>query len=37
MLVKVQPAPPVEVPLHSVAADDDGGEPEFPEPVEEGR
>jgi len=37
MLVKVQPAPPVEVPRNEVAADDDGGEPEFPEPVEEGR
>jgi len=34
MLVKVQPAPPVEVPRNEVAADDDGGEPEFPEPVE---
>jgi len=36
MLVKVQPAPPVEVPRNEVAADEDAGEPEFPEPVEEG-
>jgi len=36
MLVKVQPAPLVEVPLHSAAADEDAGEPEIPEPVEEG-
>jgi hypothetical protein len=36
MLVKVQPAPQVEVPLHSAAANEDAGEPEFPEPVEEG-
>jgi len=35
MLVKVQPAPPVEVPRNEVAADEDAGEPEFPEPVEE--
>ncbi len=37
ILVKVQPAPPVEVPRNEVAADEDAGEPEFPEPVEEGR
>ncbi|MEK6697139.1 MAG: DNA polymerase III subunit gamma/tau [Candidatus Deferrimicrobiota bacterium] len=36
MLVKVQPAPPVEVPRNEAAADEDAGEPEFPEPVEEG-
>jgi hypothetical protein len=36
MLVKVQPAPPVEVPRNGTAADEDAGEPEFPEPVEEG-
>jgi hypothetical protein len=36
MLVKVQPAPPVEVPRNEAAADVDSGEPEFPEPVEEG-
>jgi hypothetical protein len=30
MLVKVQPAPPVDAPLHS-AADEDAGEPEIPE------
>jgi hypothetical protein len=36
MLVKVQPAPPVEVPRNVPAADVDSGEPEFPEPVEEG-
>ena len=36
MLVKVQPAPPVEVPRNGAAADEDAGEPEFPEPVEEG-
>jgi DNA polymerase-3 subunit gamma/tau len=36
-LVKVQPAPPVEVPRDGAAADEDAGEPEFPEPVEEGR
>ena len=35
MLVKVQPAPPVEVSRNEVAADEDAGEPEFPEPVEE--
>jgi DNA polymerase-3 subunit gamma/tau len=35
MLVKVQPAPPVEVPRNDAAADEDAGEPEFPEPVEE--
>ena len=33
MLVKVQPAPPIEIPLHSAAADEDAGEPEFPDPV----
>jgi len=37
MLVKVQPAPPVEVPRNEAAADEDAGEPEFPEPVEEER
>jgi len=31
MLVKVQPAPPVEVPRNEVAADEDAGEPENPE------
>jgi hypothetical protein len=31
MLVKVQPAPPVEVPRNGVAADEDAGEPENPE------
>ncbi|HEX7524441.1 MAG TPA: hypothetical protein VF357_09575, partial [Candidatus Deferrimicrobium sp.] len=36
ILVKVQPAPPVEVPRNEVAADEDAGEPEIPEPVEEG-
>jgi len=36
MLVKVQPAPPVEVPRNDAAADENAGEPEFPEPVEEG-
>ncbi len=36
MLLKVQPAPPVEVPRNGAAADEDAGEPEFPEPVEEG-
>ncbi|MCR4308639.1 MAG: DNA polymerase III subunit gamma/tau [Deltaproteobacteria bacterium] len=36
MLVKVQPAPPVEVPRNEVAADEDAGVSEFPEPVEEG-
>jgi DNA polymerase-3 subunit gamma/tau len=34
MLVKVQPAPPVEVSRNEVAADEEAGEPEFPEPVE---
>jgi hypothetical protein len=34
MLVKVQPAPPVEVPRNDAAADEDAGEPEFPEPGE---
>jgi DNA polymerase-3 subunit gamma/tau len=37
MLVKVQPAPPVEVPRNEAAADEDAGEAEFPEPVEEER
>ena len=37
MLVKVQSAPPVEVPRNDAAADEDAGDPEFPEPVEEGR
>ena len=36
MLVKVQPAPPVEVPRDGAAPDEDAGEPESPEPVEEG-
>jgi len=36
MLVKVQPAPPVEVPRNEAAAVEDAGEPEFPGPVEEG-
>jgi DNA polymerase-3 subunit gamma/tau len=31
MLVKVQPAAPVEVPRNEVAADEDAGEPEIPE------
>jgi hypothetical protein len=31
MLVKVQPAPPVEVPRNEVAADEDAGEAENPE------
>jgi hypothetical protein len=31
MLVKVQPAPPVEIPRNEVAADGDAGEPETPE------
>jgi len=31
MLVKVQPAPLVEVPRNEAAADEDAGEPEFPE------
>jgi hypothetical protein len=35
MLVKVQPAPPVEVPRNEAAADEDAGEPEIPESVEE--
>jgi DNA polymerase-3 subunit gamma/tau len=30
MLVKVQPAPPVEVPRNEAAPDEDAGEPEFP-------
>jgi hypothetical protein len=36
MLVKVQPAPAVEVPRNGAAADENAGEPEFPEPAEEG-
>jgi hypothetical protein len=36
MLVKVKPAPAVEVPRNEAAPDEDAGEPEFPEPVEEG-
>ena len=36
MLVRVQPAPPAEVPQGGAAADEDAGEPEFPEPVEGG-
>lgn len=35
MLVKVQPAPPVEVPQNGAAADEDAGEPETPSGVEE--
>ena len=31
MLVKVQPAPPVEAPRNEAAADEDAGEPEIPE------
>ncbi|OIP36256.1 MAG: DNA polymerase III, subunit gamma and tau [Deltaproteobacteria bacterium CG2_30_66_27] len=37
MLVKVQPAPPVEAPRDLTAADEDAGDPEFPEAVEEER
>jgi DNA polymerase-3 subunit gamma/tau len=36
MLVKVQPAPPVEVSRNEAAADEEAVEPEFPEPGEEG-
>jgi hypothetical protein len=36
MLVKVQPAPPVEGPRNDAAADGDPVEPEFPEGFEEG-
>ena len=36
ILVKVQPAPPVEVPRNGAAADEDAGEPENPEAAEEG-
>ena len=36
VLVKVQPAPPVEVPRNVAAADEDAGEPEIPEAAEEG-
>jgi DNA polymerase III gamma/tau subunit len=36
MLVKVQPAPPVEVPRNGAAADEDAVEAEIPEQVEEG-
>ena len=36
MLVKVQPAPPVEVPRNEGAADEDAGEPEIPDTAEEG-
>ena len=36
MLIKVQPAPPVEVPRNEAAADEDAVEPEIPEPAEEG-
>jgi len=35
MLVKVQPAPPVDVPRNGPAADEDAGEPEIPEAGEE--
>ncbi|MHB1013398.1 MAG: DNA polymerase III subunit gamma/tau [Desulfobacteria bacterium] len=35
MLVKVQPAPPAEVPGNGAAAAEEAGEPEIPEPVEE--
>ena len=36
MLVKVQPAPPVEVPRNEAAADEDAVEPEIPGTAEEG-
>jgi DNA polymerase-3 subunit gamma/tau len=36
MLVKVQPAPPVEVPRNEAAADEDAVEAEIPESAEEG-
>ncbi|HEU4949554.1 MAG TPA: DNA polymerase III subunit gamma/tau [Candidatus Deferrimicrobiaceae bacterium] len=36
MLVKVQPAPAIEVPRAGAAAGEDAGEPEIPEPAEEG-
>jgi DNA polymerase III gamma/tau subunit len=36
VLVKVQPAPRVEVPRNVAAADEDAGEPEIPEAAEEG-
>ena len=36
MLVKVQPAPPAEVPQNEVAEDGDAAEAETPEAVEEG-
>jgi hypothetical protein len=36
ILVKVQPALPAEVPRNGAAVDEDAGEPEIPEPVEEG-
>ncbi|MHB1025607.1 MAG: hypothetical protein ACYC24_07845, partial [Desulfobacteria bacterium] len=36
MLVKVQPAPPVEVPRNEAAAGEDAGEAEIPEAAEEG-
>jgi len=35
MLIRVQAAPPVEVPRNGAAADEDAGEPEIPEAVEE--
>jgi hypothetical protein len=35
MLIKVQPAPPVEVPRNGAAADEETGEPEIPEAAEE--
>jgi DNA polymerase-3 subunit gamma/tau len=37
MLLKVQPAPPVEVPRNGSAADEDAGEPEPPDTPEEGK
>jgi DNA polymerase III gamma/tau subunit len=36
ILVKVQPAPPVEVPRNEGAADEEAGEPEIPDAAEEG-
>jgi len=36
MLVKVQPAPAIEAPRAGAAAGEDAGEPEIPEPAEEG-
>ncbi len=36
MLVKVQPAPAIEAPRAGAASGEDAGDPEFPEPAEEG-